>query len=134
MHDVPLGSTSQAFTQRGPKAVRTEFTGETGYQNFPSIFFILCGYIKYVYIYLYIYTKKLSPIFLWVSKFDVDLGIGEHIFQITLPYSHEFSNIWLQTCLFFWIHQFFWKSLIYLSFKIGKNQNYHSEAAFLFGV
>ena len=81
MHDDPLGSSSQVFTQRGPKAVRAEFTGETGYQKFPSIFFILCGYIKYVYIYLYIYTEKLSPIFLWVSKFDAKLGVLENYFR-----------------------------------------------------
>ena len=29
----------------------------------------------------YIDTKKLSPSFLWVSKFDVKLGVAEHYFR-----------------------------------------------------
>ena len=53
--------------------------GWTEYQKRPSIFFILCGYIDHVYVYLY--NQKLSPTFLWVSKFDVKLGVGEHNFQ-----------------------------------------------------
>ena len=32
------------------------------------------------YIPTYIDNKKLSPTFLWVSKFDVKLGVGEHNF------------------------------------------------------
>ena len=54
--------------------------GSDGNQKCPSIFFILCGYIDDVYIYLYT-ELKLSPTFLWVSKFDVKLGFGEHNFQ-----------------------------------------------------
>ena len=58
--------------------------GWTGYQKCPSIFFILCGYTDHVYMYLYIYTQKLSPTFLWVSKFDVKLEGGGIIFKITI--------------------------------------------------
>ena len=34
-----------------------------------------------MYIPTYIDNKKLSPTFLWVSKFDVKLGVGEQNFQ-----------------------------------------------------
>ena len=34
-----------------------------------------------MYMYACIYSQKLSPTFLWVSKFDVKLGVGEHNFQ-----------------------------------------------------
>ena len=51
-------------------------------QKFPLNFFILCAYIDYVYVYLY--TKyKLSPTFLWVSKFHVKLGVVVKNFKIT---------------------------------------------------
>jgi len=40
-----------------------------------SILFILCTYTYHVYIYSYICNKKLSPKFLWVSKFNVKLGV-----------------------------------------------------------
>ena len=30
---------------------------------------------------LYIYSRKFSPTFLWVSKFDVKLRVGEHQFE-----------------------------------------------------
>ena len=51
-----------------------------GYKKCPSMFFILSEYIEHVYN-TYIDTKKLSPRFLWVSKFDVKLGMGEHHFR-----------------------------------------------------
>ena len=34
-----------------------------------------------MYIWTYIDSKKLSPRFLWVSKFEVKLGVGEHHFR-----------------------------------------------------
>ena len=37
-----------------------------------------------MYMYIYIYSQKLSPTFLWVSKFDVKLGSGGMIFKITI--------------------------------------------------
>ena len=60
--------------------------GWTEYQKCPLSFFILCGYIDKVYFYLltYIYSQKLSPAFLWVSKFDVKLESGGMIFKITM--------------------------------------------------
>ena len=96
-YNVPSGSSAKSLTRR-PKAGRarsaslmgrvgrTGWTGgtdgRTGYQKCPSIFFILCKYIDYVYIYLYT-KKKLSPPFLWVAKFDVKLGVGVKIFKFT---------------------------------------------------
>ena len=35
-------------------------------------------------VYLYIYSQKLSPTFLWISKFDVKLGCLDFIFKITI--------------------------------------------------
>ena len=60
-----------------------DWTGWTdGHQKCPLNFFILCGYIDKIYIYLY--TKlKLSPTFLWVSKFDVKLGVVIKNFKFT---------------------------------------------------
>ena len=58
-----------------------EFDGTDGNQKCPLIFFIFCGYIDKVYIYLYT-KKKLSPTFLWVSKFDVKLGVLVKNFKI----------------------------------------------------
>ena len=37
-----------------------------------------------MYMYTYIFSQKLSPTFLWVSKFDVKLGSGDMIFKITI--------------------------------------------------
>ena len=79
---------------RGPgqdlhdEARRAEFTDGMGwmewteYQKCPLIFFILCTHIDKVYIYLYT-KKKLSPTFLWVSKFDVKLGVVIINFKFT---------------------------------------------------
>ena len=39
-------------------------------------------YIRYIS--TYIDNKKLYPTILWVSKFDVKLGVGEQNFKITL--------------------------------------------------
>ena len=82
-HNVPPGSSDYIYTTR-PKAEfdGTDGTGWTGYQKCPLIFFIFCGYIDKVYIYLYT-KKKLSPTFLWVSKFDVKLGVVIKNFKIT---------------------------------------------------
>ena len=79
------------------EALRAEFTDgmgwmdgrkdgwmdETGYQKCPSMFFVLCGNVEHVYIYTCIRKKKLSPTFLWVSKFDVKLGVGFKILKFT---------------------------------------------------
>ena len=56
--------------------------------NGASKVFILCGYIEHV-IHLLIYNlfSKISPAFLWISKFDVKLLLGEWgntIFEISL--------------------------------------------------
>ena len=40
--------------------------------------------IKIMHMYTYIYSQKLSPTFLWVSKFDVKLGSGGKIFKFTI--------------------------------------------------
>ena len=55
--------------------VRTGWDGMDGMdgtesQKCPSNFFILCEYID-MYIPTYIYTQKMSPTFLWISKFYV---------------------------------------------------------------
>ena len=55
--------------------------GRTGYQKCPLIFFILCTCIDKVYTYLKL--KKVYETFLWVSKFDVKLGVGVKIFKFT---------------------------------------------------
>ena len=79
---------------RGPaqfshEARSAEFTGWVGwmgwteYQKCPSIFFSLCGYIDHVDVYLHIYSQKLSPTYLCVSKFDFKLGSGGILFKIT---------------------------------------------------
>ena len=55
-----------------------------GYQKCPSIFFILCIISIYnMYICTYIDNRKLSPTFLWVSKFVVKLGFVVKNFKIT---------------------------------------------------
>ena len=56
---------------------------EMGYQKCPSIFSLLCTYIEHLYM-TYIDNKKLSTTFLWVSKYDVKLGMGVKIFKITI--------------------------------------------------
>ena len=72
-YNVPPGSSAPASINEARRAEfdgtdgtgGTGWTGRTEYQKCPLNFFILCGYIDYVYVYLY--TKlKLSPIFLWV--------------------------------------------------------------------
>ena len=45
--------------------------------------FILSAYIDYVYISTDICNQKLSPTFLWVSKFDVKLGVMVKNFKFT---------------------------------------------------
>ena len=59
-------------------------SGGTEYQKCPLIFFILCKYKENVYIPFYIDTKKMSPTFVWVSKFDVKLGVGVKVFKFTV--------------------------------------------------
>ena len=50
-------------------------------------FFLQCASnfvgIYKMYICTYIHTKKLSPTFLWVSKFHVKLGVVVKTFKIT---------------------------------------------------
>ena len=84
-HNVPPGSSDYIYTTR-PKA---EFDGTGGRvdgldgdEKCPLIIFKFCGYIDKIYIYLYT-KKKLSPTFLWVSKFDVKLGVVIKNFKFT---------------------------------------------------
>ena len=61
-----------------------------------------------MYICTNIDTKKLSPTFLWVSKFDVKLGVGEHHFRNYLIYvSFEIfgSKLAFFLSVFNWIHK-----------------------------
>ena len=53
-----------------------------GYQKCPSTFFILWVYIDHIYITSYICSQNFSPTSLWVSKFDVKLGVMIKIFKI----------------------------------------------------
>ena len=55
-----------------------------GDQKGPSIFLIFMYVKDHVYMYTYIRTQKLSPRFLWVSKFDVKLGLGVKMLKITI--------------------------------------------------
>ena len=57
-YSVPSGLRADLHARpEGPSLMgrvgRTGGTGGTGYQKCPLIFFILCGYIDYVYVYLY---------------------------------------------------------------------------------
>ena len=100
---MSLRDPGQIYTTRPEElSLRMGWDGWTGwdgmgYQKFLSIFFILSGYIKHVYVYLYvylkiftiivmglkyIYTQKLSPTFLWVSEFHVKLGVVVKNFKI----------------------------------------------------
>ena len=56
--------------------------GWTEYQKCPSMFYILSGYIDKVYTYITC-NKKLSPTSLWVSKFDIKLGVVIKKFKFT---------------------------------------------------
>ena len=47
--------------------------------------------------YTYLYSRKLSPTFLWDSKFDVKLGSGAMISK--LPFSHFFKIMPKVTCV-----------------------------------
>ena len=67
--------------------------------TFPHTFFV-CTTCTFVH--TYIDNKTLPPTFLWVSKFDVKLGLWETIFS-KLLYVREFSNILFQTCHFFFL-------------------------------
>ena len=62
----------------------------TEYQKCPSNFFILCRDIAFIC------SRKLSPTFLWDSKFDVKLGSGAMISK--LPFSHFFKIMPKVTC------------------------------------
>ena len=53
-----------------------------------------------MYICTYIDNKKLSPTFLWVSKFDVKLGVGVHHFQ-NYPMYVSFQIFGSKSRLFF---------------------------------
>ena len=63
-----------------------------------------------MYICTYIDNKKFSPTFLWVSKFDVKLGVGEDIFRKYTMYV-SFQKISFKSRLFLYdflsIHPFF---------------------------
>ena len=65
-----------------PTLMGSDRIGSNGNQKCSSMFFILCTILEHVYIYLTKYIK-LSPTFLWVSKFDVKLGVGVKFFKFT---------------------------------------------------
>ena len=97
-----------------------------GDQKCPSIFFILCTYIEHVYIFTYIDNKTLSLGSLWVSKFDLKLGVGEHHFR-NYPMYVSFQIfgskfVIFLSCIYqyFENHPFFSKisTTFFLSFKI----------------
>ena len=82
-------------------------------QKCPSIFFILLRPLEHVYTYLNIYLKIVIK-FLWVSKFDVKLGVGVKIFKFT-------AGRWLfyfrfQKCHFF---QMILKRILYVKLGVG---------------
>ena len=83
----------------------------TGYQKCPSIF-SYCVRLYNMYICTYRDNKKFSPAFLWVSKFDVKFGVGEHHFEITLcTWVFKYlvpKDVFL--FIFNWVQSFFWKS------------------------
>ena len=61
---------------------------------FTGTVFFFTGKKKHcIYIYTWIYTKKLSPTFLWVSKFHVKLGVVVKNLKIT-------AGRWF---FFFWV-------------------------------
>ena len=74
------------LTKTRPKAEfdGTGWTGGTDGISKVSFNFLhtLYAYIRYIYTYLYT-KKKLSPTFLWVSKFDVKLGVVIKNFKFT---------------------------------------------------
>ena len=72
-------------------------------------------YIKYIP--TYTRNKKLSPTFLWVSKFDVKLGVVLKIFKIT-------AGRWLFFC---WSKSSFWISKASLNFL-------HTSRVYRYGV
>ena len=87
-HNVPPGSSAYIYTTR-PKAEFDGTDGLDGWDGWDGIskgsfnfFFILCTHIDKIYIYLYT-KKKLSPTLLWVSKFDVKLGVVIKNFKFT---------------------------------------------------
>ena len=76
-----------------------------------------------MYICTYIDRKKLSPRFLWVLKFDVKSGVGEHHFR-NYPTYESFQILGSKSCLFFFFfiefsHFFENPQQSYLQFKIG---------------
>ena len=54
-----------------------------GDQKCPLIFFILFACVDHAYTYVYM-QSKLSPIFLWISEFDVKLGVMVKNYKITI--------------------------------------------------
>ena len=56
-----------------------------------NFLYTLWVYRSCICILIYIYSQKMSPTFLWVSKFDVKLGSGERFSK--LPFSHDFFKI-----------------------------------------
>ena len=82
-------------TQRGPKGrVWWGWTGGTGGRSRKVSSKFLHNLWVYRYKYFYLYTKlKLSPTFLWVSKFHVKLGVVVKNLKIT-------AGRWF---FFFWV-------------------------------
>ena len=70
----------------------------TEYQKCPSIFFIF-NYVDNQVLHLLNICSKFVKNFLMGLKFWSQVGGGGALF-LKLPYSRDFLNIWVQTCLF----------------------------------
>ena len=85
--------------------------------------------IQIMFIPTYTFDKKLLPTFLWVLKFDVKLGFGEHNFRNYTRYV-SFQIFGSKSCLFFSRGQWcFENSSIFL--KISNFQVYSRQVTFL---
>ena len=60
-------------------SVRREFTDGLGYHRCPSIFLVICRFLGHMFTCMY--TQKLSPTLLWVSKVYVKLASCDLIFN-----------------------------------------------------
>ena len=69
--------------------------GRVGRSRKVSFKFLHTLWINRLCIFLLVYEIKLSPTFLWVSKFDVKLKVGEHNFQ-KYPIYVSFFILWFQ--------------------------------------
>ena len=102
---------------RGPaqfthEARSAEFTGRVDGRGIKSVlqFSLYFVGIQIMYMYTCIYSRKLSPTFLWLSKFDVKLGVVVKNFNITISKPLSFFGLkvrlWFLKCQFYtWVHK-----------------------------